>query len=443
MNSPILKKISLVILLVSLGGILISGLLINTALNRQFQDYLSQTELSRQEQTIRTLSEIYLDNNGWRNLPPIIGRGFFAGSLRYVTDSKGRVVFITRRAIMRNEDRRFLSPAPVMVYGRQVGTAYFGRNPVHNILTRQDELFRSTINRSILLAILITGFLSVLVAMIFARRLSAPITEMNQTAKDMTAGNLETQIRNLPRDELGELGHSLNQLATRLKHAEELRKKMTADVAHELRTPLTTVQSHLEGMIDQVIPSSQENLESLLEEIHRLSTLVEDLQAIAVTDAAVHQFKIEPVDLKDFLKELLRKIGPLYQNKGVILELEDFPQVTLQSDREALTKIINNLLSNAYKYTPSGQKVRVGVKCENEFISIIVRDQGIGIPAKDLPFIFERFYRTDQSRNRESGGFGLGLTIVKELAEALGGTVEVSSQPGVGSEFTVNFTVSV
>jgi two-component system, OmpR family, sensor histidine kinase BaeS len=437
LNSPILKKITLVILLISLGSILTSGMLINYALNRQFQSYLSQAELTRQEQSVKILADIYQANGGWRNFP--LGREFFAGSLRYVTDSTGQVVMITRRAAMDPDDQRLLNPLPIYVQGRKVGTAYFGRHPLQNFLTRQDELFHSTINRSIFLSILITGVISLLVAIIFARKLSAPITEMNQIAKNMTAGNLDTRIQNLPHDELGELGNSLNRLTKRLKHVEELRKKMTADVAHDLRTPLTTVRSHLEGMIDTVIPPSPENLESLLEEINRLSSLVEDLQAIAVTDAAVQQFKIEPVALDPFLKDVKKRITPLYQAKGVILGLEKFSPVTLQSDREALTKIFENLLSNAYKYTPAGKKVLIGVEPKENTVSITVRDQGIGISETDLPFIFERFYRTDQSRSRESGGFGLGLTIVKELVEALGGTVNVTSQLGEGTVFKISF----
>ena len=164
---------------------------------------------------------------------------------------------------------------------------------------------------------MITGIISLLVAYIFARKLAAPITEMNQLARNMTDGNLETRVNNLPQDELGELGVSINQLAEKLHQVEELRKKMTADVAHDLRTPFATVRSHLEGMIDSVIPPSKENLESLLEEIDRLTSLVNDLQAIAIVDSSIQSFRPELIALDLFLQDLFKKISPLYMNKGV------------------------------------------------------------------------------------------------------------------------------
>jgi signal transduction histidine kinase len=446
--TPILKKITLVILLISLGSILTSGLFINVALNHQFQNYLDRSELVREDQVVKFLADMYQEIGGWQNLPVklSLGRGMF-GNLRYITDINGRVVLVFRRGGMpppppprtRPLLPRLLHSRSIRVGKEQVGIAYFGQSMVQDFLSRLDQRFRNTINLSIIWSILITGIISLLVAYIFARKLSAPITEMNQLARDMTDGNLETRVNNLPQDELGELGVSINQLAEKLHQVEELRKKMTADVAHDLRTPLTTVRSHLEGMIDSVIPPSKENLESLLEEITRLTSLVNDLQAIAIVDSSIQSFRQEPIALDLFLKTLIKKIASLFMNKGVHLQLGDIPSVKINSDRDALAKILDNLLANALKFTPPGKTVLVDLQNSSDSVTIRVQDEGVGIAEKDLPFIFERFYRTDQSRNRDSGGFGLGLTIVKELVAALGGTVTVSSKLGEGSVFTVTF----
>ena len=150
---------------------------------------------------------------------------------------------------------------------------------------------------------------------------------------------------------------------------------------------------------------------------------------------------MEPVELKTFLEDLLHKIDPLFKKKQISLQLEEFPPVTLELDRAGLAKIFQNLLANALKFTPNGKAVTVKVNRTDSSVVIEVRDQGIGIAWQNLPYIFERFYRADPSRNRESGGFGLGLTIVKELTEAMGGTVEVESILGAGSIFKIRLPI--
>ncbi len=439
-KSPILQRLTLIILLISFGSILTSGFFIHLALNRQFQDYLTRTEMVRQQQVVKVLAGIYQELGGWDQMPSGMhfGRGMYLGNLRYVTDYQGQVVLVIRHG-PNPKPQSSLRTVPIKVGNKVVGTAYFGKTMLQDLLSRQDELFRNTINSSIVWSIIITGLISLLVAFIFAKRISNPIREMNQIARNISSGNLETRVSILPDDEVGELGESINFLAERLKQVDELRKKMTADVAHDLRTPLTTVRSHLEGMIDKVLPASLENLESVLEEVKRLISLVNDLQSIAIADSSTSHYPKKPIDLKEFIADLIKKMHPLFDNKGVILEVEDIPKVTFNSNRELLAKIFDNLLSNALKFTSPGK--RVSIKAENTVGKLIIwiKDEGIGIDKKDLPFIFERFYRTDQSRNRESGGFGLGLTIVKELVQALDGNIAVSSQPGIGTEFTVTF----
>lgn len=438
MKSPILKKLTLVLLAISLGSILITGFIINISLNYQFQNYLDQAEQARQQQIVNILAELYREYGGWSYLPRNlnIGRAGLMGNLRYVTDQQGEIVIITRSG-MDGQGKHSLTAHPIKLDGTLIGTAYFGRNMLQNILTAQDEIFRSTINRSIVLTMILTGIISFMVAFVFARRFSAPITEMSQTAKDMTSGNLESRVHELPTDELGELGMSLNQLAERLSTIEQLRKKMTADVAHDLRTPLATLRSHLEGMIDQVIPSTKENLESLLEETNRLTALVEDLQEIALSDKAIHNFQYEPIDLSAFLNDTVYRFEPLFKAKNLKLQFTESQPCMIETDHDALSKILDNLLSNALKFTSSGKRVELNLEVDSDWAVIHVIDQGVGISATDLPYIFERFYRTDRSRNRESGGFGLGLTIVNELTKALGGTISVKSNLGEGSIFTI------
>ncbi len=443
MKSPILKKLTLVLLAISLGSILISGFIINISLNYQFQNYLVQTEQARQQQIVNSLVELYREYGGWPHLPGNFnsGRAGLMGNLRYVTDEHGEVVIINRPRMPRRNNNSLIAH-PIVLDGKLIGTAYFGRNMLQNILTVQDELFRATINRSIVLTMVLTGMISFLVAFFIARRFSAPILEMSQTAKGMTSGNLESRVHDLPPDELGELGISLNQLAERLSTMERLRKKMTADVAHDLRTPLATLRSHLEGMIDRIIPSTKENLESLLEETNRLTALVESLQEIALSDKAIHNFQYCSFELSAFLKDTAYRFEHLFKGKNLKLSYTENRPCTIETDRNALSKILDNLLANALIFTPSGKEVELRLEADSDWAAIHVIDQGSGISETDLPYIFQRFYRTDSSRNRASGGFGLGLTIAKELTEALGGAISVISRLGEGSRFTITLPLA-
>lgn len=436
-KSPMLRKTVVVILGAVLVSLLFSGLFIHFALKQQFDTYLSRTEKLRRKEVLNTMAGIYQEGEGWNTIPYLLGcRQGSWGDLYFVTDMSGRIVVQIHHGGTPLVGK-ILFEEPVLVDEVQVGTAHFGRNPVSEMLALQDERFRTAIYRSIIWAGVVTGLLALVVALYLARRLTRPIGAMNRIAKEMAAGRLDRRVGNLSRDEIGELGESLNDLAEQLRRLEERRKQMAADVAHDLRTPLATVKSHLEGMIDAVILPSQENLESLLEEINRLTCLVGDLQEIARTDAEIRRFNFETIPLEGFLDEMWRKFLPLYQEKGVELVKPQFPGITIKSDRGALGKIIDNLLSNALKFTPAGKCVALGAWKDQNSVAVMVRDEGVGISLEDLPFIFERFYRTDHSRNRQSGGFGLGLAIVKDLTEALGGRVEVKSRLGEGSTFTI------
>lgn len=424
--------------MIALGSVVLSGIIIHFSLSRQFQDYLTRSQSVREEQIVQALAEFYEQNGGWPSVASPVGfaRAMSLGNLRYVTDINGRVVLFTRQAVINRNDKN-LSAIPVLLGRKMIGTAYFGLNPLQEVLSKLDQSFRTTINRSIFLSILLTGVFSLVIAALFAKRLSDPITEMHHIAKEMTSANLESRVANLPPDELGELGQSLNQLADRLQQMNALRQKMTADVAHELRTPLATVKSHLEGMIDQVIPASSDNLQSLLEEVDRLAALINKLQEIAVVEAKIHRLSKEPLELEEFLSQTIKKILPVYREKDISISLDSSGPLIITTDSEALGRIMDNLLSNALKYTFPQKSVRI-MLCEEDHHAVIkVRDHGIGIAETDLPFIFERFYRVDPSRHRDSGGFGLGLTIVKELAGALDGEITATSVLGEGSEFIV------
>lgn len=223
---------------------------------------------------------------------------------------------------------------------------------------------------------------------------------------------------------------------------EELRHQLTQDVAHELKTPLASARALVEGMSDGVIPADQANLLSLLDEIDRLNKLVGDLGELSRAQAGRNLLVKVPGNPAAVISAVARRLRPAFDEKGITLEIiaskKDLKAQALIDER-ALERIFENLLSNALRHTAKGGLVRISAQKDPAAPSLrlTVSDNGEGIPTQHLPFIFERFYRADPSRSRATGGTGIGLTIVRELTEALGGKVIVQSQPGQGTSFTV------
>ena len=229
---------------------------------------------------------------------------------------------------------------------------------------------------------------------------------------------------------------AINHLAQALSEQESLRKRLTSDVAHELRTPLSAVSSHLEAMIEGIWEATPERLQSCQEEIKRLGSLVADLQRLANIEDGNLKLSKTRVDLHEIAQTAVRNLESEGMKKQISLSVSGSPAYA-DADRERIIQVAMNLLSNALRYTPQNGKIEVET-LETEAESILrVKDNGIGIPEQELPYIFERFYRTDKSRNRKTGGTGIGLTIAKSIVESHGGKITVESTVGEGSSFTV------
>jgi two-component system OmpR family sensor kinase/two-component system sensor histidine kinase BaeS len=242
---------------------------------------------------------------------------------------------------------------------------------------------------------------------------------------------------------LGELADSFNLMTEELARADNLRRNMTADVAHELRTPLSVIQGKIEGVLDGVYPAAQEHLEPILEETKLLAHLVEDLRLLALAEAGQLGLEKQPLDVGDLLRDAQVNFGPQADDRGVTLALDlpaDLPPVL--ADRRRVAQVVGNLLTNALRHTPQGGYVTLAAvlspplpRGDKGEVAISVSDTGAGIPAEDMPYIFERFWRGDKSRSRAGGGSGLGLAIAKQLVEMHGGSIGVESAPGEGATF--------
>jgi signal transduction histidine kinase len=227
-----------------------------------------------------------------------------------------------------------------------------------------------------------------------------------------------------------------NHLANALSEQDNVRKRITTDAAHELRTPLTAVSSHLEAMIEGVWETTPERLRSCYEEVMRLSSLVADLERLARIENENLVLDKARVDLLEIVGAVGENLRAEIAKKNLSLLIEGDSSF-IDADKDRLYQVFTNLLSNAIKYTPEGGHIRLAVEDSAKSGVVYTEDDGIGIPEKELPLVFERFYRTDESRNRKTGGAGIGLAIVKSIVAAHGGTVEARSVNGPGSRFVV------
>ncbi|NOU85678.1 HAMP domain-containing protein [Paenibacillus sp. LMG 31460] len=302
-----------------------------------------------------------------------------------------------------------------------------------------DTHFEQALVQSVLWSAILGILLSVLLSLFVAKRLTAPLIHMKKVAERMANGELGARTSVKGNDEIADLGGSLNHLAEQLMYQEQLRKTMTADVAHELRTPLATLKSHMEAMIDGVWLPTPERLESCYEEIERLRFLVGDLEQLTEMESPHFKLKLHEENVSAIVHRIIEASRTSFDQKGVNLFFEGLTNVEATLDRQRLGQIVVNLLTNALKFTPRGGQVTVEVKEEQHEVVIVVSDTGIGINEDDLGFVFERFYRVEKSRDRKSGGSGIGLTIVKKLVEAHGGTIRMESRVGEGTSVAIHF----
>jgi signal transduction histidine kinase len=300
----------------------------------------------------------------------------------------------------------------------------------------------STVNRFLLWGAILAIAIALIFTFFFSQTISSPVRALTASARKLGKGDFSQRVKAKGKDELAELANTFNSMAANLERIETLRKNMVADVAHELRTPLSNVAGYLEAIRDEVVQPDKATISSLSEEVDLLTKLVEDLQELTLADAGELRLAKQPDDMINLIQQSVKAVQVKAKDKNleVTAELPDeLPIINI--DYYRISEVLRNLVANAMIHTPSGGKVVVSVQHEEKFIKVSVIDTGEGIPAEDLPNMFERFYRVNKSRARADGGSGLGLTITKRIVEAHGGTIGVKSELGKGSIFT--FTLPV
>ena len=476
-------RLLVVLILIVVAAVGIMAFFSTLVTTRMFARYQEHGGMIRHRRFEVLLAEHYAQNESWASVQSEVERmGQITGERVILADEEGKIVADSAGELIGQpvgQDWAALPPLPIIYHGAKVGILYadlpgWGAGP-------EREVFLAPVNRTLLLIAVVAGLGAVLLIVGLSRRILAPVEALTAAVRRMEAGDLSQRVEITSQDEIGELARAFNSMADGLVRLEELRRNMVTDVAHELRTPLSNIRGYLEALQDGVVEPDRHIIDSLYEEAMLLNRLVNDLQELSLAEAGQLKLECRPVALADVVNRAVEAVRARAEDKGIELQVdlpEDLPLVDI--DPQRIGQVLRNLLDNALTHTPPGGEIaiaasvhpslkgrgrgRVGLRQtrgfatdpgdtqfatstptptlplrggggerilaldQNRWVAVSVRDAGSGIAAEDLPHVFERFYRSDKSRSRDTGGAGLGLAIARQLVQAHGGQIEVESR---------------
>jgi signal transduction histidine kinase len=449
--------------LVTAIGVLVTVILTRQGAETRFAHFMLDHHMVRPERMQQVLAEQYEKEQRWDNLPAILpllmetasdgAMSNMMGSMMGMHNNRIQVVNLAGQVVADSAGpaggARLVTSAtqrwPIMVAGQEVGSLLVEGSLMTGSPVRHASLLEG-ITRSVVLAGLAAGLVGLLLALLLVRQITRPLATLTQASHRIAEGDLGVRVPVQSRDELGDLAVTFNHMANSLQTQETLRRNLVADIAHELRTPLAGIQGTVEAMQDGVFALDQENLASIHSQMCLLNRLVEDLRALAHAEAEQLTLEQMAVDLPQLCEAEVVAFQSQATEHGVTLTLECEQNIpVIHGDSQRLGQVLKNLLANALRHTPAGGQVQVTLTSPGDGnVQLSVIDSGEGISAVDLPHLFERFYRGDGSRSRQTGGAGLGLAIVRQWVQLHGGKVWAESPPTggtVGSAFHVQLPI--
>lgn len=450
-------KLSLSYIFIVILSVLLISVITNLLLDKHFKDYIRENQERKNREIAFQVSQQYRAGEAWDTaaIENICINALRQGMIIKVVNPSGEIVWDARthdnalceqilEHMARNMSSRYPnwegqyveSTYPVTHMLNEVGKVVIGYyGPFY--YSDSDLAFINTINKLLIGVGVFSLILSLLLGSVMAKRLSMPISRVINTAQTISRGYFDDRITEpSSTKEIAQLTETINNLAQTLENQEVLRKRLTSDVAHELRTPLATLQSHMEAMIDGIWEPDIDRLKSCHEEIMRISRLVGDLEKLARYESENLILTKTSFDISELVSNIIKNFESDFVQKNIDIRFTGVKEI-ITADKDKISQVIINLLSNALKYTQQGGVVQVTVKGGHNAAEIRVKDNGTGISQEDLPHIFERFYRADKSRNRLTGGAGIGLTITRAIVAAHKGSIQVNSKVDEGTEFII------
>jgi len=458
MKQSLKTQLSTAILTVVLLTIIIIIFFVNIFINRQFTDYIKEQQNLKVQIINSSISQQYSTFTNQWNLDYVHAIGMFSlyeGYIIKVYDKDNNMLWDAQshdmnlcNQIMSDISKRMKVKYPqldgefkatdytLIQDDKTVGyisISYYG--PF--FLNDNDVRFLHYLNRILFGVGLLSLLISIFVGHLLAKRINRPILKAVEVTKQIADGHYEVRLEaGSKTQELRLLEESVNHLASSLETLERLRKQLTEDVAHELRTPITILQSYIEAMTTGLWEATPERLESCSEEVVRIGKLVGDMESLAKLEGENLKLNKHKMNLHVLIDKTMKSFEKEIEAKKLEVKVQG-PHIELLADQDRMKQVVVNLITNAIKYSKEGSSIICELFDQKDMVGFSIQDTGIGIAKEELPYIFERFYRADKSRNRATGGAGIGLTIVKSIVEAHGGRVSVESIWNEGSKFSV------
>lgn len=446
------SKLTLAFLLVGLTGAVLVAAFVRQRTQHEFDQFILN---QNQQALVINLKTYYQENGSWIGVNNAFNTGSgepfpnpYGGSrwevrrsLFTVVNANGTIVLAGGKEHLGQQ----ASPSdldkgvPLKVNGETVGWLLFTQVPGGFNPGTPEENFLTSLNQATVFSALGAAGIALILGGILAFTLTRSLRELTSATQMLARGKLGHKVKVRSRDELGVLAESFNQMSAELAHANDLRRRMTADIAHDLRTPLSVILGYTEALSDGKLEATPEMYNVMHAEAQRLSHLIDDLKTISLADAGELPLITQSIDPGELLRRTALAHQVKAQKENITIEVDTAPDLApLNVDVERMTQVLGNLVSNALRYTPSGGEIRLSAQSEDGGIDLQVSDNGTGIASEDLPYLFERSFRGDKARQQLSGESGLGLAIAKSLVQAHDGTISVESTLGKGTSFRIH-----
>ncbi|MDD3889700.1 MAG: ATP-binding protein [Syntrophomonadaceae bacterium] len=446
------RRVTAIIILVAVISAAFSGLTMLYISKKQFSSYLDRSSQVLAQKYAPNIENYYQEYGTLEGLQSFImdtgvaGNNFRHGRRFQAVQMGRRIIIADKESIIVADSadlltgqkmellRKNLLAYPLFSGGNQIGTLYVS-SPLQAGIVSLENDFLTNINKNISISIIIVAFLAFLLGLFLSRSITRPMADLSSAIHEVARGNLGTRLEPRGEREFVSLATDFNTMARQLMEHEESRVRLISNIAHELRTPLSIIRGQLEAIQSGKLEINEEISSTLVDETIRLTRLVSDLETIGLAESGVLKLNKTVIKINDLVERLLPlRLTMEEDNIKFQVQIEDGLQ-EVKADFNRLTQVLINLLTNAMHHTPSGGEVILTIKRQENRIAFSIADNGSGISDKDLPNIFERFYRIDESRNRKSGGTGLGLAIARRYVEAHKGQIWVESSVGQGTTF--------
>lgn len=448
------KRMFLSFMIISFAIIFSISFTFRYFIEKSFNSYIESCNVERMDEIARSLSYAY-SNDTWNKsfIEEVALKALDDGLIISIHDNKNNLIWSTHEehrgrceSMMKNAFSNKLnngmirSSLNITKNGEKIGNIHISHYGAY--YRDVDTTYYDTLNKVLIIITIMATILSLIISLILSKSINKPIYKVIDTVKLLGKGKYKERVDNSSSIvEIQDMIESINIMAKRLDSQDAMRKRLTKDIAHELRTPITIILGQLEAIKDGIWEPTEERLNGIYEEIQRIDRLVNSLNSLSKIEEENGTLHKEKVEISELIENIFINFEKELHNKNIDGQLH-LSKCEIEVDKDKISGAIINLISNALRYTENGGSINIKTFVKEDHLFIEVEDTGIGIAKEDIPYVFERFYRTDESRARVTGGAGIGLSITLAIVEAHNGTVYVKSELGKGSKFIIELPLN-